>query len=143
LGFRFSFLLCCGAVAIFIIAMNVDWSSPPVADSSPQPTPEVAPADPAVTPQEMPPEPSLDPASVVQQEPPVDSKQPVATEVRTWTDKTGKFSTVASFGGMAGGSVTLRKSDGTTIKIPFEQLSKADQDWIEDRRKNPVRRPRP
>jgi hypothetical protein len=136
-------LFCCGAVVIFIVAMNMDWSSPTVEESSPQPTAEAVPAEPPVTPQELPPEPSPEPAPVVSQEPSVDPKQPPVIDIRTWTDKTGKFSTEASFGGMAGGTVTLRKSDGATVKIPFDQLSKADQDWIEGRRKNSATKSRP
>jgi hypothetical protein len=143
IGVSIFILLCCGAVAIFIVAMNADWSPPPVADSSPAPTPEAAPVEPAVTSQDLPPEPGPEPSPVAQQEMPIDQKQSTTTEIRTWTDKTGKFSTDASFGGMASGSVTLHKSDGTTIKIPFDQLSKADQDWIEGRRKNATAKRRP
>jgi hypothetical protein len=143
IGVSIFILLCCGAVAIFIFAMNHDWSPPPVADSTPITTPEAAPVEPAVTPQDLPPEPMPEPSPTVQPELAVDQKQSTATDIRTWTDKTGKFSTDASFGGMAGGSVTLHKADGTTIKIPLDQLSQSDQDWIAARRKNPVTKPRP
>lgn len=61
--------------------------------------------------------------------------QPKATDVRTWTDRKGKFSTEATFGGMSNGTVTLHKNDGKTITIKLDQLSAADRDWIEARRK--------
>jgi hypothetical protein len=147
IGVSIFLLLCCGAVAIFIFAMNVNWSSPPIAEPAPAPTTETVPVETAQTP-EVPPEPVPEPsaptpAPTAQQPPPADQKQSTAAEIRTWTDKTGNFSTDASFGGMAGGVVTLHKTDGTTTKIPIDQLSPADQDWIAARRKNPVTKPRP
>jgi SLA1 homology domain 1, SHD1 len=50
---------------------------------------------------------------------------------RHWTDKTGKFSTEARFGGMAGDAVILHKPDGATIKVQVDQLSDADKEWLE------------
>jgi hypothetical protein len=55
-------------------------------------------------------------------------------DVRTWTDKSGSFSTDARFGGMANDVVTLHKADGSTVKIKVDQLSEADREWIESRR---------
>ena len=55
--------------------------------------------------------------------------------MRTWTDKTGQFSIEAEFAGYASGKVKLRKQDGSTIEIPLDALSDADQKWLEDRRK--------
>lgn len=54
---------------------------------------------------------------------------------RTWTDTTGKFSVEAQFKGMAAGKATLRKRDGTTVKLAVEKLSKADREWIQNRAK--------
>jgi SLA1 Homology Domain 1 (SHD1) protein len=59
----------------------------------------------------------------------------VDPNLRTWTDKSRTFSVVARFGGMAGTKVTLHKTDGTTIRIELDQLSQADRDWIESRRR--------
>ena len=57
-------------------------------------------------------------------------------DVRTWSDKSGKFSTEAKFGGMLGTTVTLHKADGTTVKLDLEQLSDSDRAWIAERRKS-------
>jgi hypothetical protein len=48
-------------------------------------------------------------------------------EVRTWTDKTGKFKREASFERLAGDSVVLRMADGKELTIPLDRLSPADQ----------------
>jgi hypothetical protein len=139
-------LACCGAVALFIFAMN-NFGTPLDAEPAAGTVPEVVVTEPAVTPPEpVPeavPEARTEPPPAAEPEPPQESKQPPATETRMWTDKTGQFTTEARFGGMAGGTVTLHKSDGTTAKIPFDQLSPADQEWIERRRKNPTRKPQP
>lgn len=71
--------------------------------------------------------------AILRTQPP--SSSIVETEMRTWTDKTGKFTVVARFGGMVGTTVALRKADGTTIRIQLDQLCKADQDWIAARRR--------
>ncbi len=61
---------------------------------------------------------------------------PVAEpQIRNWTDKSGAFTVMARFGGMAGTTVTLHKTDGTTIKVQLDQLCQADQDWIAARRR--------
>ncbi|MCH8924168.1 MAG: hypothetical protein IIA67_13595 [Planctomycetes bacterium] len=49
---------------------------------------------------------------------------------RTWTDSTGKFKIEAELEKVAGGTVTLRKKNGTTIDIAIKRLSKADQAFI-------------
>jgi hypothetical protein len=59
-----------------------------------------------------------------------------ASSYRTWTDKTGKFTIVAEFKGMANQTVSLLKPDGSPLKVAFDILSKADQEWIEDRRRH-------
>lgn len=58
-----------------------------------------------------------------------------ATETRTWQDASGKFHTDAQFVSLTAGVVTLRKTDGTTVKVPLEKLSEEDWEWIENRRR--------
>lgn len=53
---------------------------------------------------------------------------------RTWTDSSGKFTVEAQFMGAAFGNVKLRRRDGTTITVPLDKLSEADQEWIKGRR---------
>ena len=143
IGVGIFILVCCAIVALFIFVMNVDTSPPPVADSASSPTQDVVTVETQATPQEMTPESQPETSPVPQPEPAVEPKQSPAPDTRIWTDKTGKFSTEARFGGMAGDSVTLHKSDGTTVKIRLDQLSQADQDWIDERRKHSVTKPRP
>ena len=46
----------------------------------------------------------------------------------TWTDTTGKFTLEADFVGVKAGEVYLKKkSDGVTIKVPFQKLSAESQ----------------
>jgi hypothetical protein len=52
-------------------------------------------------------------------------------ETRTWTDKTGKFSTEAEFVSVENGFVKLKKTNGKTIKLELEKLSQADREFIE------------
>jgi len=52
---------------------------------------------------------------------------------RTWTDSTGQYKTEAEFGGVAGGKVKLIKKDGSTVRLPLEQLSAEDQQWIKNK----------
>lgn len=49
---------------------------------------------------------------------------------RTWTDSTGKFKIEATFAGKEGDNVLLTKTDGKTIKLPLDKLSKEDQDHV-------------
>ncbi|WP_158261133.1 MULTISPECIES: PQQ-binding-like beta-propeller repeat protein [Pirellulaceae] len=51
-------------------------------------------------------------------------------ESRNWTDSTGQFNIEAEFVEYSQGDVTLKKSDGETIVVPMNKLSKADQAWI-------------
>ena len=138
-------LVCSAAVAVFIAVMNFDlW--PAAMQPAAEPAPEAAAVE-TVTPPEVAPESPSEPAVVAQpetpQEPAVEPKTPVVPETRTWTDKSGKFSTEARCGGMAGDAVTLHRADGTTIKLKLDQLSEADREWIESRRKQSVTKPRP
>lgn len=57
---------------------------------------------------------------------------PAKPEVRTWSDTTGKFSVEATFVSENSGTVTLRKQDGSEVKLPAVKLSTADQSWIKD-----------
>ncbi len=51
------------------------------------------------------------------------------SKLRTWTDTTGKFKIEAEFVAMEKGQVHLKKDDGTTIAVPFDKLSVADQEF--------------
>lgn len=67
---------------------------------------------------------------------PARTQPPIAeSELRRWTDKSGTFTVMARFGGMAGTTVTLNKIDDTSIKVQLGQLCQTDQDWIAARRR--------
>jgi hypothetical protein len=51
----------------------------------------------------------------------------VHAEVRTWTDKTGKFKREGSFQRLDGDSVVLTTADGKELTIPLARLSAEDQ----------------
>jgi uncharacterized cupin superfamily protein len=53
--------------------------------------------------------------------------------VRTWTDRTGKFTVEAEFVNFVDGKVQLAKLNGRTTTFPIERLSTEDQQWIKDR----------
>jgi hypothetical protein len=57
-----------------------------------------------------------------------------AAKWRTWTDSTGK-KIEAKYSGVISGTVRLVKEDGSAIKIPLEELSEGDQDWIKSRKR--------
>ena len=96
------------------------------ASTAPRPPPRIAIEEPAATPI---PEPTPEPAVKAQRPAP----EPV--EMRKWSDRSEKFTTEAQFGGMIGNTVTLHKPDGATVKLPLDQLSDADKEWIAERRK--------
>lgn len=50
---------------------------------------------------------------------------------RTWKDKSGKFSIVATLVGVKDGIVTLKKVDGKEISLAVEKLSDADRAYLE------------
>jgi tetratricopeptide (TPR) repeat protein len=54
-----------------------------------------------------------------------------ADEFRTWTDRTGKYQREAKFQGRNEGSVTLLLRSGKSTTIPFDKLSKRDQDFVD------------
>lgn len=49
---------------------------------------------------------------------------------RIWTSADGRFKVEAMYVTSKDGAVTLRKSDGSTIKVPLEQLSELDQYYV-------------
>jgi hypothetical protein len=51
---------------------------------------------------------------------------------RTWTDLSGKFSVEAEFAGMTDEIVSLKKKDGTVVKVPLDRLSEEDAKWIKN-----------
>ncbi|MAT72171.1 MAG: hypothetical protein CMJ58_21905 [Planctomycetaceae bacterium] len=53
-------------------------------------------------------------------------------EMRTWTDKTGKFKIEAEFLEVLDGNVQLKRADGQTISVPLTKLSKADQTHLRE-----------
>jgi len=87
---------------------------------------------------------SLDPIEEWRSQPdpvttPKTDKPPEKVEdFRTWASADGRFSTEATIVSVANGTVTLKKRDGKTSKVPQEKLSEADQEfvkkWIRDRR---------
>ncbi|WP_372717695.1 SHD1 domain-containing protein [Novipirellula sp.] len=67
-------------------------------------------------------------------EPPPRDKEP-ANEIpepalRTFVDKSGKFSIKAVFLGVKNDKVGLKKMDGEVVSIPLTSLSDNDQDWV-------------
>jgi hypothetical protein len=59
----------------------------------------------------------------------------VKTDARTWTSADGQFHTEAQFINLTAGVVTLRKADGSTVKVPLDRLSDEDRAWIEAMRR--------
>ncbi len=57
---------------------------------------------------------------------------------RTWRDATGEYSTEAKFVLLIDELVTLRKADDSVITVPWDRLSKADQDYLRTRSVEPV-----
>lgn len=59
-----------------------------------------------------------------------------AAKARTWTSADGKFTTVAELADYSDGVARLRRADGTVIQVRREQLSAADQAFLdgEDRK---------
>lgn len=51
-------------------------------------------------------------------------------ETRTWTDRTGKFSTEAAFVDLTDGVVRLKKPNGTEIKVNLDVLSEEDRRYL-------------
>lgn len=62
---------------------------------------------------------------------PPERPDPPAAGARTWTSADGKFTTVAELIGYANGIAQLRRADGTIAKVRREQLSPADQEFLD------------
>jgi hypothetical protein len=52
--------------------------------------------------------------------------------LRDWTDKAGKPLFRATFRGVEDGYVKLEKADGAVVKLPFDNFSDADQQFVVD-----------
>ena len=53
-------------------------------------------------------------------------------QARQWADATGKFTVEADFVDFKDGKVQLKKADGSTITVPVERLSNADQKFVRE-----------
>jgi hypothetical protein len=62
--------------------------------------------------------------------PSVSGTPPATAGARNWTSSDGLFTITATFVKLAGGKVTLRKADGTTVDVPLGKLSTTDQALI-------------
>lgn len=54
----------------------------------------------------------------------------IKSELRTWTDKTGRFRIEATFVSEESGSVKLLRKDGKPATIPLDKLSDSDQAFV-------------
>lgn len=92
----------------------------------PEEKPMDAPAESAVATPEPPQQPAEE---VAPAEEPIDPKK----ISRTWKDAAGKFSTEATFNGIAGKTdVFLKKTDGKVVKVSIEKLSDEDKAWLQE-----------
>lgn len=62
----------------------------------------------------------------------------LSLNAREWTDSTGVFTVEADLVEVAGGTVRLKKTDGTIIAVPLERLSDADQQYLKSPDKKPA-----
>ncbi len=53
-------------------------------------------------------------------------------ELRTWTDRSGRFSVEARFTGLADGKVTLANTGGKRVEVPLDRLCEADARYVQD-----------
>ncbi|QDT70658.1 hypothetical protein MalM25_36130 [Planctomycetes bacterium MalM25] len=51
---------------------------------------------------------------------------------RTWSDTTGKYQVVATYGGVEGDRVVLKKPNGKQTKVPLAKLSEADRRYVQE-----------
>lgn len=56
------------------------------------------------------------------------------TSWRTWTTDASGTKTEAKFGGLISGKVKLIQRDGSTVRVPIEELSDEDREWIKQRK---------
>jgi len=59
-----------------------------------------------------------------------------SAEVRTWKDKSGKFSIRAELVESDGTAVKLKREDGQVIKVPVDRLSDEDRKFLESQEKS-------
>ena len=50
--------------------------------------------------------------------------------MREWTDRSGKYKTMARLADVAGATVFLQRDDGQIKAVPFDRLSAADQSYV-------------
>ena len=55
----------------------------------------------------------------------------VWSQVRTWTDSTGKFKIKAELVSQEGETINLKKAGGKAVQLPIDRLSKRDQQFVE------------
>lgn len=53
-----------------------------------------------------------------------------ATQTRTWSDSSGKFSVEAELVEVKDGKVVLKKADGSELTVPLAKLSAADREFL-------------
>lgn len=53
-----------------------------------------------------------------------------APQPRTWTDKSGKFSVIATYAGASGERIRLVRNGGKEVLVPIERLSERDQKYL-------------
>src|SRR4051812_40022653 len=56
-----------------------------------------------------------------------------ASEERTWTDLTGKFTVTAELVQVQDGLLILRRADGQEVKVPLEKISAADRKFVDSK----------
>ena len=64
-----------------------------------------------------------------------------SAEVRTWKDKTGRFSILAELVESDGTKVKLKKEDGQVIEVAIDRLSDPDRQYLESQVTNPFAGP--
>ncbi|CAN0370804.1 unnamed protein product, partial [Ectocarpus sp. 4 AP-2014] len=52
-------------------------------------------------------------------------------EERTWADTTGKYKVVATYDGVEGDRVLLKRAGGKMTKVPLAKLCEADRSYVE------------
>ena len=73
-----------------------------------------------------------------------DGEQNASAESRVWTDSTGRFTVEAELVGVAGDQVTLKRfADGQQVTLRIEQLSTADQQYLQANERGKVDDPVP
>jgi hypothetical protein len=64
------------------------------------------------------------------------SQAAITDDLRTWTDKSGKFKIEAKFKTVENGKVVLENAKGERLEIDLDKLSPADKKFAEDSQKN-------